>query len=43
VQLPIRLAVDFPTWQIMVRERGMSVLAAVNYQVGVVRWTAIGV
>jgi AcrR family transcriptional regulator len=43
VQLPIRLAVDFPTWQIMVRERGMSVLAAVNYQVGVVRWAAIGV
>jgi AcrR family transcriptional regulator len=43
VQSPIRLAVDFRTWQIMVREQGMELPAAVAYQVGVVRWAAIGV
>ena len=44
VQLPIRLAVDFRTWQIMVREQGMEFSAAVAYQVGIVRCAAaIGV
>jgi AcrR family transcriptional regulator len=43
VQLPIRLAIDFQTWQIMMREQGMELSAAVDYQVGIVRWAAIGV
>lgn len=43
VQLPIRLAVDFHTWQIMMREQQMTLPAAVEYQVGIVRWAAIGV
>jgi AcrR family transcriptional regulator len=43
VQIPIRLAVDFQTWQIMMREQGMTLSAAVEYQVGIVRWAAIGV
>ncbi len=43
VQLSIRLAIDFYTWQIMVREQGMELSAAVDYQVGTVRWAAIGV
>lgn len=43
VQLPIRLAIDFRTWQIMMREQGMDVEAAVEYQMGIVRWAAIGV
>jgi AcrR family transcriptional regulator len=43
VQLPIRLAADFATWQIMVREQEMEIAAAVAYQVGIVRWAAIGV
>jgi len=43
VQLPIRLAVDFTTWQIMMREQEMTLPSAVTYQVGIVRWAAIGV
>ena len=40
VQLPIRLAGDFRTWQIMVREQGMAISAAVAYQLQVVRCAA---
>ena len=43
VQLPIRLAVDFRIWQIMMREQGMALEVAVAYQIGIVRWAAIGV
>jgi len=43
VQLPIRLASDFSTWQIMMREQETELSAAVDYQVGIVRWAAIGV
>jgi AcrR family transcriptional regulator len=37
VQLPIRLAVDFRTWQIVVREQELDISAAVDYQLQVVR------
>ncbi len=40
VQLPIRLAVDFRTWQIMVREQGMDISEAVAYQLQIVRCSA---
>lgn len=43
VQVPIRLAIDFHTWQILMREQGMALEAAVSYQIGIVRWAAIGV
>jgi len=37
VQLPIRLAVDFRTWQIVVREQGIDHHEAVAYQLLMVR------
>lgn len=40
VAVPIRLAIDFRTWQIMVRELGMSLVDAVDYQVQAVRCRA---
>jgi AcrR family transcriptional regulator len=40
VQLPIRLAVDFRTWQIMMREQGMDISEAVDYQLQIVRCSA---
>ncbi len=43
VLLPIRLATDFRSWQIMAREQKMDLESAVRYQVGIVRWAAIGV
>ena len=36
VQLPIRLATDFQTWQIMVGEQGINTAEAVDYQLQVV-------
>lgn len=43
VRLPIRLALDFRTWQIMMREQTMELSAAAAYQVRIVRFAAIGV
>lgn len=43
VQVSIRLAIEFHTWQILMREQGMELEAAVAYQIGIVRWAAIGV
>ena len=40
VQLPIRLAVDFGTWQIVVREQEMDISEAVAYQLQIVRCAA---
>jgi hypothetical protein len=40
VQLPIRLATDFRTWQIMMRELGMDIAGAVDYQIQIVRCAA---
>lgn len=40
VQLPIRLAGDFRTWQIMVREQQLTIPEAVAYQIQVVRCAA---
>lgn len=37
VHLPIRLAVDFHTWQIMVREQEMEISDAVAYQLTIAR------
>lgn len=42
VQLPIRLATDFRTWQIMVREQEMSLAEAVAYQLQIVRCATEG-
>lgn len=42
VQLPIALAIDFRTWQIMIREQQIELSEAVAYQVGVVRCAAGG-
>jgi AcrR family transcriptional regulator len=40
VRLPIRMAIEFRTWQIMVRELGMEVSEAVAFQVRVARCAA---
>ncbi len=40
VQLPIRLAIDFRTWQIVVREQGRDISEAVAYQLQIVRCAA---
>ncbi len=42
VQLPIRLAIEFHTWQIMVSEQAMDISKAVDYQVQIVRCAADG-
>ena len=40
VQLPIRLAVDFRTWQIVAREQKMDISEAVAYHLQIVRCAA---
>ncbi len=42
VRLPILLATDFRTWQIMVREQGMDISNAVAYQLEIARCAANG-